>query len=259
MKNNVVALATEMLGNILSKSEIDKGHGIDHAKKVLTHAYYVMKDDKNFKDRDSILLASLLHDVDDRKFFPNNNDYDNARLILKEVAPEDENIVIDMIKLVSCSKNRDNVPEGTPSHYLIPRYCDRLEAIGNIGIERCLVYSKYTGFPLFTQETPLALNEKELREIATNERYSNYRGVSLSSLDHFYDKVLHILKNPTGYEYIDKLAAKRREEVIQFCININKGRSKYNELSFDSRTPTEFVAKYMSHKKKAWWRNFKLI
>lgn len=79
-----------------------------------------------------ILLACLLHDVDDRKYFPDNLKYENAVKILKElnIDDEDSKIIVHMVDIVSFSKNGDKIYGDDPHWYYIPRYCDRLEATG---------------------------------------------------------------------------------------------------------------------------------
>lgn len=60
--------------------------------------------------KDCIVIASLLHDVDDKKFF-NTIDYQNARDIIKRIPKmcAFEDLIIEMIDLVSCSKNGNMV------------------------------------------------------------------------------------------------------------------------------------------------------
>src|SRR5204863_4319085 len=84
-----------------------------------------------------IILAALLHDADDRKFFGDSN-YKNARYLLRKIPEGDVELVVHMIDLVSTSKNGNSTPVASSGWLLIPRYCDRLEAVGKIGIERCL-------------------------------------------------------------------------------------------------------------------------
>ena len=75
---------------------------------------------------------------------------------------------------------------------LFPRYADRLEAIGLIGVERTLEYTLKKGQPLFLEETAKGKTVDELNEIATKERYDSYVSKSVSMFDHFYDKLLHL-------------------------------------------------------------------
>jgi uncharacterized protein len=93
------------------------------------------------KDKLCYTLAALLHDVDDRKIFPNSINYQNARMILLNAGlrrPLIDRIVY-LIDLVSASKNGNSIPEN--KYDLLPREADRVEAIGEIGLVRCYIYT----------------------------------------------------------------------------------------------------------------------
>jgi hypothetical protein len=65
-----------------------------------------------------------------------------------------------MINLVSASKNGNNIPIDAQYYpeLLWPRYADRVEAIGKIGIIRCYLYNMHkTNRPLFVESTPRGL------------------------------------------------------------------------------------------------------
>jgi uncharacterized protein len=152
-----------------------------------------------------IKLAALLHDIDDSKYFPSNYEYQNANYILKSVRQIDNltdtdiNDIIYMISLVSSSKNGDSIPHDCISKewMLIPRYADRLEALGIIGVKRTLDYALYKKQPFFLPDTLRALDEYDLfQRIATADRYENYKGKSLSMIDHYYDKLLRLNSFP---------------------------------------------------------------
>jgi hypothetical protein len=99
--------------------QIDQSHGLTHALMVLCHtenaiqAYNALSSNPiPEEDIIKVKLASLLHDVDDGKYFPDNINYENARLILSDLLPaQDINDVIQLISWVSASKNGDNIPE----------------------------------------------------------------------------------------------------------------------------------------------------
>ena len=59
-------------------------------------------------------MASLLHDADDRKYFPLNKNYENAYEILLNCKLEKDRIkkIIEMIDVVSYSKNGDSIAKG---------------------------------------------------------------------------------------------------------------------------------------------------
>lgn len=191
--NSWITQAYERVQVILR--DCDASHNADHAYAVWSHAHQALKvyrGELSREQQDAIELAALLHDVDDRKIFPGHNDFEHARTILREIGwTGDHNLVIEMIDLVACSKN------GNRSHQhpwmLYPRYADRLEAIGEIGIERCMQYTLAVGRPLHCESTLRCSNHDQLEGIIVG-RFEEYleRKVSDSFIDHCYDKLLHI-------------------------------------------------------------------
>jgi uncharacterized protein len=224
------------LQELFNKTLVDRGHGTDHALKVLAHvdnALILTKIPENEEDRQAIRYAALLHDADDSKFFPESVNYQNARNILQRIFPKKkklETLVIKMIKLVSCSQNGNSLEGLEYENYwmLIPRLCDRLEAVGEIGILRTWTYNKHINRPLFLPTTLRATNEDELTKIATPERFKTYlqNKKSESMIDHFYDKVLHISTiealSFTDNPYIKTEARIRNKIVIDFVIEFGK-------------------------------------
>jgi predicted protein tyrosine phosphatase/HD superfamily phosphodiesterase len=201
-------------------------HGYEHASAVFAHAQKALlcESDPAVPPK-LVLLAALLHDVDDKKYFPNSNNWQNARDILfkmggkPEAAEKAEKVeaVIEMIKLVACSENGDTIPPG-PEWRLIPRYADRLEAIGLPGIQRCYQYTMEKGLPLWTEATPRLLDVEDIWKLA-EERYRTYRGESVSMLDHFYDKLLMVSKFPVKNSYLTKEATIRGQCILDFVLN----------------------------------------
>ena len=215
--------AIGLLQNLLESNQIDAGHGIDHALIVLDHAREAMKNENlTSTQMEAIELAALLHDADDSKFFPLNQNFENTRSILHQIYLDDDEIdlVLRMISLVSCGKNRNNLVE--PRWLLIPRWADRLEAMGKIGIYRAYVYGLHIGNPLFFPNTPRAKTLEELNQISTPARFEQYRGTSDSVIDHLYDKVLHLVYMGTDNPYFLSIAKERHQEVVDFCLEFGR-------------------------------------
>jgi uncharacterized protein len=198
-----------------------------HAWKALEDKKYTCTKD----DKLSVLLAALLHDADDGKFFPDNKHNENLRLVLFDKTSEFINLVIDMVNLVSSSKNGDSIPPEIIGNEwkLIPRYADRLEAIGLIGIERCYIYSKKANMPLYLEDTPKPKTEDDLWSIATIERYQSYNGNSKSMIDHYYDKLLRLTFFPIQNKYFEEECNKRRKPVVDFILQFGKNEKITNE------------------------------
>lgn len=210
----------------LMENHGNHGHDYDHFAAVRDHAIKAVKHEPDLNERQKlqIILAAFLHDADDYKIFPDNKNYDNAISILNDITNDKEFIegIIEMISLVSCSKNGDSdVPD---KWKLIPRDCDRLEALGEIGIKRCRDYNMSINRPLHINSTKRVYSMTELLKVATPDRFEIYQklGKSDSMIDHYYDKILHI-GNPerlkSQNKYILDIAAKRNHIMAEFVLN----------------------------------------
>ncbi len=209
------------------KHNIPDHHGYGHYIAVLNHAKQAVKEFKlTKKQKLAVYLAALLHDVDDRKCFPDSKDYENARMLLQGYNIENtENaeivdLAIKMIKLVSFSTNGNNVGD-YPEWMLIPRYADRLEAIGKIGVRRCWEFTRDVGRPLYTVDTPRFTNIDEMIT-ATQPRLANYVAKAgkvgeSSFIDHFYDKLIH-LGITTGISYINDVCQGRMQQMYDVAL-----------------------------------------
>lgn len=226
-------LSIRLAKKILADARVDDSHGAHHALQVLAHAEEMLACEMpplSHTQSLNVKLAALLHDLDDRKYFPKNKNYENARFVLDKVLPEahDEHItVLEMIKLVSTTSN-GNAIDGEIAHWMFyPRFADRLEAIGPVGVERCLAYSQHKKRPLFTPNTMRPRSENELWKVATAERFALYlaRKESDSFIDHFYDKLLHIgtlqaLGYPTN-PYVVREATLRHQYMVDYILSFD--------------------------------------
>ncbi len=219
---------TELLKQVLEEKDVSPCHGIEHAKTVMYHAWCALEDyELSKEDQLSVLLAALLHDADDGKFFPEHKNYENLRKILKQTGKSDDFIedVAFMVSIVSASKNGDRIPRCVKDKpwMLIPRYADRVEAIGIIGVERCYTYTKNVSkLPLYLPDSPRPKTKEEIWAVATEERYKNYKGKSASMIDHYYDKLLRLSTFPISNKYFDAECAKRRKPLIDFLLYFGK-------------------------------------
>lgn len=225
-------MAIPKVKDFIETHEFDKSHDFSHVMAVLSHVQRMVLHHPEPKlvpeQAENLNLAALLHDLDDRKFFPGHKNYENARGVLRQLFPSDwfriENIVY-IISLVSTSSNGNSAPMDDSNLWMLyPRFADRLEAIGQIGVERCRQYSLHVNRPLFTANTPRCTTEEELWKVATPERFQNYLKVkeSESMISHFYDKLLHIcspeplklLNNP----YLNAEAEARHRYMVNYVL-----------------------------------------
>ena len=220
-----------LLQQILEENNVSPCHGIEHARKVMNHAENALVDypDLNLNLKYAVLLAALLHDADDGKFFPTHKNYENLISILTICKKSDLIIdtVVQMVSLVSSSKNGDTIPNDLVGKewMLIPRYADRLEAIGFIGIERCYLYNINVtpDSPLYLPTTPRPMTSVEIWFNATEERYKKYKGKSDSMIDHYYDKLLRLGLFPISNTYFDAECRVRHLPLINFLLKFGSG------------------------------------
>lgn len=223
MISDVVSKAIQLLRPLLEIEKIDTGHTIDHAIIVLNHSKEVLKEFTNLSEKQKLYvqLASLLHDADDHKFFSQNKNNENCRCVLKQLNLEIEevNLILKIISLVSYRQNKNKSTE--EKWMYITRYCDRVEAIGKIGIYRSYVYSIFTNRPLYLPTTPRANSIEQLYTIANDgNRAILYQGESQSMMDHFYDKILHIGSAILDFNspYLNTITMQRIKEIEDFCL-----------------------------------------
>ena len=183
------------------------------------------------------------------------NLYPNALSLLKEAKiPESSHeTILFMIDSVSCSKNGNSVPkrvdDGSSSnnrtstdntsssvtnyHYLIPRWSDRIEAVGARGVWRCYQYNREKNRPLdLPGVTPRPRTSDELWSQHVNpERFENYMATEdgktddPSMLGHYYDKLFHVACPPSQIVRNEYLEAKLRDsakELVEVCLRYGR-------------------------------------
>lgn len=230
----VFEFAGNLLREKLTKAGVDSGHSLGHALIVMRHAEQALKCEEWLTEpiRDCVLFAAFLHDADDEKFFGHSssegpNNYPNAREIIQRTNLEfpdlhlDIELVVQMISLVSASKNKNSKVEPGKEFMLLPRWCDRLEAIGQIGLDRAIGYAKHIGNPMVTPDTPIVTNDEDLHRVAPYSRFLAYQGQSASVIDHIYDKILHIGLRPedTTNQYLLRVSSERTQIIKDFVFN----------------------------------------
>lgn len=220
---------------------IKESHGLRHVLAVHRHAVNAVECHEtvlSYQTKVEIQVAALLHDVDDKKYFPGRSideKYMNAVEILEliQMPPESITSILDMISYVSCSENGNTIPDKVLDsgsyHLLIPRWCDRLEAVGSIGVIRCYQYNREQGAPLWSPNSPRATTVDEVWEYATEQRYEAYQsngGSSSDMISHYYDKLLHIARPPPPSivcnQYLERMANESSKELINVCLHFGK-------------------------------------
>jgi uncharacterized protein len=135
------------------------------------------------------------------------------------------------IGYVSCSANGNSCPQECVDapELLWPRWADRLEAVGEIGVARCYLYNLAEGnTPLCCDSTPRPATAEEALELATPERFERYQtsgGGSASMLDHYYDKLLQVARPPPSLvrnAYLEEAALAGAAPLLQVLLEFGR-------------------------------------
>lgn len=151
-------------------------------------------------------LAALLHDMADDKL---NANPEQALTELKvwlmqqELSEEAIDHIIQIITTMSFKGSGQSVPPTLEGK--IVQDADRLDAIGAIGIARCMVYSGSKGRPIHDPS-------KVARD---NPSLEDYRNGQDTAIMHFYEKLLK-LKELMNTAYARKMAEHRHKVLEEF-------------------------------------------
>ena len=167
------------------------GHDFDHTLRVFHTATRLAQEEG--ADMETVQLAALLHDVDDRKLSPETYEGKlRAVNFLKE-----NNVEEDKIREIICIISHISFSAQLPPPESIEGKCvqdaDRLDALGAIGIARTFAFGGSRGRRLHDPEGKDAN----------------------ASVQHFYDKLL-LLKDEMNTDAGRKMAEARHEFMITF-------------------------------------------
>lgn len=171
------------------------GHDFDHTLRVYHMATRLAQEEG--ADLQTVQLAALLHDVDDRKLSPETYEGKlRAVNFLKENGVEDGKIreIVDIISRISFSAQ---LPPPDSIEGKCVRDSDRLDALGAIGIARTFAFGGSRGRRM---HDPEGLDQN-------------------ASIQHFYDKLLRLkadMLTPTGCRMAEERDRYMRQFLEQF-------------------------------------------
>ena len=176
-------------------SSNDASHDWYHVERVWNTAKAIASTEK--VDILVVELAALLHDITDRKYFKGTKQ-EGRELIqgfLKTLAlsSTQNGKILSIIEEMSFSKE-GNI---TCSEQQVVQDADRLDAIGAIGIARCMYYAAVHDNPM---HIPGLLGEHE--SISAYKRHG-----SSTAISHFYDKLLKVK---------DTMLTKKGQEIAKY-------------------------------------------
>ena len=187
----------------------ESSHDYYHSLRVYEMAKHILK----YESANSyiVLLAALLHDVDDYKVSPSTcQNMDNAKTFLKNnnVLEQDIVLICEIINDVAFKGKDTKIPKTIEGK--IVQDADRLDALGAIGIARALTYGGNKNRILYD---PNILPNLDMKE-------DEYRNHISTTINHFYEKLFKLkdLMNTN----VAKEIAQKRDNYMQEFIKIFK-------------------------------------
>ena len=199
------------------------GHDIDHSLRVYKNAMEITnsieKSNSEAKlNKFIILLAAILHDVDDYKIknYDKENPYKNLlNFIEKNNVKVDIDLIKEIISDVSFKAGETKKPKTIEGQ--IVQDADRLDAIGAIGIARAFAFGGSRNRKIYDNN----IEDLYKRNFETfnmdNVSFEKYKNDKKDTVSHFYEKLLK-LESLMNTEQA-KIIAHKRTEFMKAYLN----------------------------------------
>jgi uncharacterized protein len=155
-------------------------------------------------------MSALLHDIGDPKLYAGDTTVAprmiGAWLDKMSVDSGAREHIMHIIGHMSFSKSLEGKITQKSKEFMVVQDADRLDALGAVGIARCLVYSGHKGRPIWNPSD-------KIREGMSVEEY---RGDGGSAIGHFYEKLFKLkdqMNTATG-----KRLAEGRHSVMELYV-----------------------------------------
>jgi len=208
-RNRMNELEKKLRNIILENMKFDPAHDIKHIERVVNTAKKIAE--KENGDLNIIVPAAWLHDcINVPKDSP---DRDKGSLFSANKAIEvlkklnyPEKFFKEIHHAIHAHSYSANIETKTLSAKIL-QDADRLDAIGAIGVARCIAYSTSKNKELYSYEDPFCEN-REPNEIDF-------------AVDHFYTKLLKLKEKMNTREGLN-IALKREQFMLSFLDNLKR-------------------------------------
>ena len=191
-----ILMDAELYAEELFRGE-SSGHGIDHTVRVAKLALTIAE--KEDADLFAVALASLLHDADDVKLFPETAEKKEHAVSFMREHGLSESFIGNVVRIMDqvAFRGTDSVVPDTLEGKCV-QDADRLDAIGAIGVARAFSYGGSRGRRMYDpSDAPKAGMDEEA-----------YRKSGSNTVNHFYEK-LFLLKGMMNTGTARRMAEER--------------------------------------------------
>lgn len=191
------------------------GHDFQHTYRVYKTAMELARIED--ADLDIVALASLLHDVDDRKVFPETyKEKLHARNFLKENEVDEDEIEI----IIKCISDVEYLGVDSVKPSSIEGKCvqdaDRIDALGAIGIARAFAYGGAHHRKMYDKSVDPIMN------MTADEYKANTDG---TTINHFYEKLFeleYLMNTVSGREEAHRRTRYMKDFLTEFLEEVEE-------------------------------------
>lgn len=148
-ESTIVANSNVLKFVIESTQHFDDSHNHVHALRVNYNAHKIMESIKPDYNKELLMYMAMLHDVCDHKYPESIPREELEKFIESNLGSIQKNIVMRVIDNISFSKEvkglREEIQKPFDMYLLAISDADRLEALGKVGIERCIEFTSSHG------------------------------------------------------------------------------------------------------------------
>lgn len=134
---------------IQNTQSFDESHDVHHAMAVYSNAQHIAKQDFPWCNAEIIEYSAMLHDVCDHKYPQSITKKERNDFIKRQLPFDKALVVIDVINNISFSQEvkglRKTLPKPFNIYQDIISDADKLEALGAVGLQRCIVFTEERG------------------------------------------------------------------------------------------------------------------
>jgi uncharacterized protein len=207
-------ILSEFVKEILK--ERDESHGYEHLKQVAENSKIIFHTIKSIKDDEKLyeltITVAWLHDVIDHKYEDSKENMKKMNVFLEDNFPNEKELILKIIDRISYSKENKSIKNNEKLDWTselgekgvlvrnIVSDADKLEAIGELGLIRCIAYTIHSYFEknkkmvekeYLTNEVIQHSKEKLLR--LKDEFIRTEKGLEMATILH--QELLESLKN----------------------------------------------------------------